>query len=64
MSFTKEFIEGGTVNYDLTNFMPNFRSGQCQARDSVGVERVKFVVRMKNKERSPRKEKKKKKKPK
>ena len=32
--FTKDFIDGGTVNYDLTNFMPNFLvvvpgKGQC-----------------------------------
>ena len=32
--FTKDFIDGGTVNYDLTNFMPNFvvvvpGKGQC-----------------------------------
>ncbi len=32
--FTKEFIDGGVVNYDLTNFMPAFvvkvpGKGQC-----------------------------------
>ena len=32
--FTKDFIDGGIVNYDLTNFMPNFvvtvpGKGQC-----------------------------------
>ena len=32
--FTKDFIEGGIVNYDLSNFMPNFivsvpGKGQC-----------------------------------
>ena len=32
--FTKDFIDGGIVNYDLSNFMPNFivtvpGKGQC-----------------------------------
>ena len=40
--FTKDFIEGGTVNYDLTNFMPNFivvvpGKGQCGCGSSFVV---------------------------
>ena len=40
--FTKDFIDGGTVNYDLTNFMPNFivivpGKGQCGCGSSFVV---------------------------
>ena len=39
---TAEFIDGGTVNYDLTNFMPNFivvvpGKGQCGCGSSFVV---------------------------
>ena len=38
-SFTAEFIEGGTINYDLTSFMPSFRvsvpdKGSCGCGES------------------------------
>ena len=41
--FTKNFIDGGTVNYDLTNFMPNFivsvpGKGQCGCGSSFVME--------------------------
>ena len=40
--FTKDFIQGGTVNYDLTNFMPNFivsvpGKGQCGCGSSFVI---------------------------
>ena len=40
--FTKNFIEGGVVNYDLTNFMPNFivivpGKGQCGCGSSFVI---------------------------
>ena len=40
--YTKEFIDGGTVNYELTNFMPNFivvvpGKGQCGCGSSFVV---------------------------
>ena len=40
--WTKDFIDGGTVNYDLTNFMPNFRvdvpgKGSCGCGSSFVV---------------------------
>ena len=40
--FTKDFIEGGVVNYDLYNFMPNFivsvpGKGQCGCGSSFVV---------------------------
>ena len=40
--YTKEFIDGGTVTYDLTNFMPNFvvvvpGKGQCGCGSSFVV---------------------------
>ena len=40
--FTSNFIEGGVVNYDLTNFMPNFivsvpGKGQCGCGSSFVV---------------------------
>jgi iron-sulfur cluster assembly accessory protein len=40
--FTKDFIDGGVVNYDLTNFMPNFRvdvpgKGSCGCGSSFVV---------------------------
>ena len=39
---TADFIDGGTVNYDLTNFMPNFivvvpGKGQCGCGSSFVV---------------------------
>ena len=38
-SFTADFIEGGTINYDLTSFMPAFRvsvpgKGSCGCGES------------------------------
>ena len=40
--FTKDFIDGGIVNYDLTNFKPNFivtvpDKGQCGCGSSFVV---------------------------
>ena len=40
--FTKDFIDGGVVNYDLTNFMPNFivsvpGKGQCGCGSSFVI---------------------------
>ena len=40
--YTADFIDGGTVNYDLTNFMPNFivlvpGKGQCGCGSSFVV---------------------------
>ena len=40
--YTKDFIDGGTVNYDLSNFMPNFivsvpGKGQCGCGSSFVV---------------------------
>ena len=40
--YTKDFIDGGRVNYDLTNFMPNFivsvpGKGQCGCGSSFVV---------------------------
>ena len=40
--FTKDFIDGGIVNYDLTNFMPNFivsvpGKGQCGCGSSFVI---------------------------
>jgi len=40
--YTKDFIEGGVVNYDLSNFMPNFivsvpGKGQCGCGSSFVV---------------------------
>lgn len=40
--FTKDFIDGGTVNYDLSNFLPAFRvdvpgKGSCGCGESFVV---------------------------
>ena len=40
--YTKDFIDGGVVNYDLSNFMPNFivsvpGKGQCGCGSSFVV---------------------------
>ena len=40
--YTSTFIDGGTVNYDLTNFMPNFKvdvpgKGSCGCGSSFVV---------------------------
>jgi|TARA_R110000824_G_scaffold10718_5_gene46928 Fe-S cluster assembly iron-binding protein IscA len=40
--YTKDFIDGGIVNYDLTNFMPNFKvdvpgKGSCGCGSSFVV---------------------------
>ena len=40
--FTKDFIDGGIVNYDLSNFMPNFivsvpGKGQCGCGSSFVI---------------------------
>ena len=47
--FTKDFIDGGVVNYDLSNFMPNFivsvpGKGQCGCGSSFVIGRSTGLV--------------------